>query len=127
MEAHMTDEIRKSTTLSPLDFLPGFGELGRKHLEAAAEMQRALLDSVQDLNRTWAARVQSEVTLASELADKLAAARSMADLAGAYQDCVSRQLELAAEDGRRMFADGEKLLKAGVRGFRNGFPAGLGS
>ncbi len=49
----MTHDIDKSTTPSALGFVPGLGEMGSKQLQAATEMQKAFLDAMEDLNRTW--------------------------------------------------------------------------
>ena len=77
---------------------------------------------MEEINRAWLTRAQSEVTLASELVGKLATSRSIPDAATACQECMSRQMEMLAEDSRRMLADGEKLMRAGARLFANGSP-----
>jgi hypothetical protein len=113
MEAHMSGDIRKSIPPSALDFVPGFGDLGRKQMEAAMEVQKEFLD----MGREWIARMQSEVTLVSELMNKLATARSGADATTACQECATRQLEMFAEDSRRVIENSEKLARAGARLF----------
>lgn len=119
--AHDTDKSMKSS--SP-GFVPGaFGEMGKKQMETAVEMQREFLDTMEQINRAWLARAQSEVTLASEFVGKLAAARSIPDAATVYQECMSRQMEILAEDSRRMAADGEKLMRIGTRMLANGSPS----
>ena len=97
--------------------------MGKKQMETAVEMQREFLDTMEQINRAWLARAQSEVTLASEFVGKLAAARSIPDAATVYQECMSRQMEILAEDSRRMAADGEKLMRIGTRMFANGSPS----
>jgi hypothetical protein len=63
------------------------------------------------MNRAWLARVQSGVTLASELAGKLATARTIPNAAAACQECMNRQMEMFVENSRQMFADSEKLMR----------------
>jgi hypothetical protein len=117
-EAYMTYVSNKSTNPSLPNFAPGaFGEMGKKQFEAALEMQKELLGAFEEINRAWVARAQSEVTLASEFVGKLATVRSIPDAATACQECMSRQMEMFAEDSRRMLADGEKLMRAGARLF----------
>jgi hypothetical protein len=126
MEAHMAD-TGKSTKSSAPSFVPAaFGEMGRKQFEAALEIQKELLGTFEEMNRAWLAGAQSEMTLASELVDKLATARTIPDAAAACQECMNRQMEMFAENGRRMFADSEKLMRASTRLFSNGSPT-LGS
>ena len=72
------------------------------------------------MNRAWLARAQSGVTLASELVGKLATARTIPDAAAACQECMNRQMEMFAENSRQMFAESEKLMRAGARLFTNG-------
>ena len=119
----MAYDADKSTRSSAPGFGPGaFGEMGKKQFEAAVEMQKEFLDTMEEINRAWLTRAQSEVALASELAGKLATSRSIPDAATACQECMSRQMEMLAEDSRRMLADGEKLMRAGARLFANGSP-----
>ncbi len=123
----MAYDSDKSTKSSAPSFVPAaFGEMGRKQFQAALEMQKELLSTFEGMNRAWRARAQSEVHLASEFIGKLAAVRSIPDAATACQECMTRQMEMFAEDGRRMFADSEKLMRAGTRLFSNGSP-GLSS
>jgi hypothetical protein len=123
MEAYMAYDTDKSTRSSVPGFGPeAFGEMGKKQFEAAVEMQKEFLDTMEEINRAWLTRAQSEVTLASELVGKLATSRSIPDAATACQECMSRQMEMLAEDSRRMLADGEKLMRAGARLFSNGSP-----
>jgi len=123
MEAYMA-EIGRSAKSSAPGFVPAaFGETGRKQFEAALEVQKELLGTLEEMNRAWLARAQSGVTLASELVGKLAMARTIPDAAAACQECMNRQMEMFAENSRQMFADSEKLMRAGARLFTNGSPA----
>jgi hypothetical protein len=115
----MADSFGKSMNWPGSTFTPGaFGEMGKKQ----AEMQKEFLDTLEEINRAWLARAQSGVTLASELVGKLAAARSVPEAAAVYQECMTKQMELLAEDGRRLVADSEKLMRVGARLFSNGSP-----
>ena len=92
----------------------------RRNGEETGGNAKEFLDTLEEINRAWMARAQSGVTLASELVGKLAAARSVPEAAAAYQECMTRHMELFAEDGRRMVADSEKLMRVGARLFSNG-------
>ncbi len=50
---------------------PPFMNWGQEQTDAAMALQKALLESCDQANRTWLARVQSEVSLWSDLANKL--------------------------------------------------------
>jgi hypothetical protein len=105
------------------DFMPqAFGEMFKKNFEALGAMQKELLEIIAGTNRAWLAHAQLETTLASEFFSKLAGARSAPDAAMACQDCMTRQLDLFAEDGQRLLADGEKLIRSGARLFSTASP-----
>jgi hypothetical protein len=104
-----------------MNWIPAaFDSMGRKQYEAAFAMQKELLDTFEQMNRAWFNRAQSEIDLAAEFIGKVAGTRSIPDMANACQECVSRQLEMLAEDSRRILEDGEKLLRAGTRHLSNG-------
>jgi Phasin protein len=120
----MTSTNDKAAPLTALSWIPEtFDNLGKMQYEAAFAMQRELLDTLEQMNRAWFARAQSEIDLAAEFIGKVAETRSIPDVATACQDCISRQLEMFAEDSRRMLADGEKLLRAGTRHLAEGTAA----
>jgi hypothetical protein len=97
-----------------------FAQMGGKPLEAFIGMQKQILDSFDEANRAWLSRTRLEAALAAELFNKLTAARSMSAVAAAYRECMNRQLDMLAEDGRRMLDDSKKLLKSSSGLFSNG-------
>ena len=112
----MAAQTDKSTQSSPWNFATGaFGDMARKQADAVMDVQKELFNRFEEMNRAWFSRVQSEANLASELVSKLATARSIPDAAAACQECMSRQLEMFAEDSKRMLLDSEKLVQAGAR------------
>ena len=56
-----------------------FATMGKKRIEDFVNMQTELFENLQEANRHWLERVQSEATLASEFATKLTATRSISD------------------------------------------------
>jgi len=84
-------------------------------------MQKELLDAYEQASRAWLARVKSEVDLWSELTTKLAGTRSVPDALGAYQECVAQRMQMAAEDGRRLSDDCQKVLQTITRSLSNGW------
>jgi hypothetical protein len=72
------------------------------------------------MNRQWFDRAQSEANLASELASKLTAARSIPDAMAAYQEWASQRFEMMAEDGKHLLADTQKLMEGATHLLPNG-------
>ena len=83
-----------------------FAAMGKRRFDELVAMQTERLERLQEANRDWFDRMQAEATLASEFSTKLAAARSVPEVATAYQEWGSRHMEMAAEDAKRMIAEG---------------------
>jgi Phasin protein len=97
--------------------------LGKKRMEAFVNAQTELLDEIQEANRRWMDRFQSEANLASEFASKLSGARSIPDAMAVSRDWATRYFQMLAEDGRHFADDTRKLMETGARMFANGGPA----
>src|SRR5215475_975893 len=99
-----------------------FLNMGKEHTEAMLGMQKDLLDAYEQASRAWLARVKSEVDLWSDLATKLAATRSAPEAMQAYQQCVAQRMQMAAEDGRRLSEECQKIMGKFGQSFTNGWP-----
>lgn len=97
-----------------------FLQLGKERTEAMFKMQKELLDEYEKASRAWVARVKSEVELWSELATKVTASRSIPEGLEAYRDCVSQRMQMAADDGRRLSEDGQKIIASVTKAVANG-------
>ena len=98
-------------------------KLGEGANRAMLSMQKELLDAYDQSSRAWLARVKTEVDLWSDLAKKLSATQSVPDVVGAYQQCVAQRMQMAAEDGRRLYDDCQKITQTITRSLSNGRPA----
>jgi hypothetical protein len=102
---------------------PELAAMGKKRLEEFVAMQTEQLEKLQEMNQSWFDRMQSEAALASEFTTKLTAARSLPEVAAVYQEWATRHMEMAAEDGKRFLADGQKLAETGARLLSNSWQA----
>jgi hypothetical protein len=89
---------------------PFFG-FGSVQTEAATALQKELLETYEKMSHAWLARVQSEVAMWSELATKLTATRSVPEALETYSKCASKRMQMAAEDGRRLFEEGRQITQ----------------
>ncbi len=113
-------ETRASATGSgPNMFAPNFAEAGQKQLDAWVEAQKKFLTTIDDMNKAWMARAQSEASLIQDFMGKVTSARSAPEVAAAWQECMSRQLAMLSEDGQRLMNTGLGAMKPGA-GFFNG-------
>jgi hypothetical protein len=112
----------KAEKSSPSNLIPPeIAAMGKKRLGDLSATQNELLEKLQDVNRSWFDRIQSEASLASEFVTKLTAARSIPETATIYQEWARRRMEMAAEDAKRLLADGQKFMETGVRLLSNGW------
>jgi hypothetical protein len=95
--------------------------------KAAAALQNAVLDAYEQAGRAWLDRVQSEVTLWSELATKLATTRSVSDAVEAYTKCMSQRIRLSLEDGQRLLNDSQQITQKITKALTNGATSRDGS
>jgi Phasin protein len=122
-EAH-TERVDKTAlfNLMPAEFTA----MGKKRVEEFTKAQTELLDKLQETNRKWFERMQSEANLASEFASRLTAVRSIPDAMIACQEWTSRRLEMMAEDGKHLLADCQKFTETGARLCSNGWASNRG-
>jgi len=86
-------------------------------------LQKEVLDAYEQASRNWLARVQSEVGLWSGLAAKLASTRSVPEALETCQKFVTQQMQIAAEDGRQLFEDCQKISGKIGRSLSGNWPA----
>jgi predicted phage tail protein len=97
--------------------------LGKKRMSDLMRVQAELLDELQESNRHWLDRIQSEANLASEFASKLSAARSMPDAMAVSRDWATQYFAMLAEDGKHLADDTRKFVERGARLFSGGVAA----
>jgi hypothetical protein len=120
-DVQSTDRAGKSEKSTDFRAFPvDLADTGKKQFESMIGVQKQFVETASEMNRAWIARAQSEANLVSDFIGKLASARSLPDVASAYQECMGRQLQIFAEDGRRLFDDSEKIMRASTRLFSNG-------
>jgi histidinol dehydrogenase len=88
---------------------------GRQRIEDFAGAQAQFWDRVQDSNRKWLARFQTEATITADFANKLTSAKSFTDAVNLLQNWTVKHLELATEDARRLLSDTQEIAAAGSR------------
>jgi hypothetical protein len=117
----LTDRMKSSSSSRPIP--SELAAMGQKRIEEFADWQAELLKTLQETNRRWLDRTQSEASLASTLASKMTAARSLPEVMAAYQDWTSRRFEMMAEDGKQLLADAQRFMETSARFMSNGWPA----
>jgi hypothetical protein len=90
---------------------------GQPPVEALFEAQSKLVDTLPAFSREWMSFAQAERDLSSDLLAKLTAARSIPESARAYQEWLSRRMDMFADETRSLLADTQKLVEVGARLF----------
>jgi hypothetical protein len=116
-----TQQVQKPAayTLVP----PEFASIGQKRIEEFTDVQAELLGKLEQSNKQWFERMQSEIHLNSELVSKLAGVRSFPAAAMACQEWSNRRLQMMAEDGKHLFSDAKSLMEMGARWLATGWRA----
>lgn len=109
---------KKSSAAEP-DFSIA-ARFGQQQAEAFLAMQRELYALAEEANRNWLSRAELERKLAAELVTSLTGAKTPADAADVYQEWMTRRMKLLAEDGQKLFDDGQKFVAAATRFLSNG-------
>jgi Phasin protein len=115
MSENETQADQAEPSASPNLIPPEFSAMGQKRLDELVAAQTHQFEKLAEIGRNWFERMQSEAALASELATKLTAARSVPEVATAYQEWGTRQMERAAEDAKRVFSEAQKLAESGAQ------------
>jgi Phasin protein len=97
-----------------------FAKLGEKQSEAMLAIQQELADVCEQISRAWLARLKAEGELWQGLASKMSAARSVPDAIAIYQACAAQRVQMAADDGRRLFEDSQKIMSTIARSMTQG-------
>ncbi len=98
-------------------------EWGQERTQAALALQKAILESYEQASRDWLARLQSEVNLWSDLANKLSATHSVPEGLEAYSKCVSQRMQMAADDGRRLVEQSQQITQKIAQSLGTGWVA----
>jgi vacuolar-type H+-ATPase subunit E/Vma4 len=87
-------------------------------------MQKELLDAYEQASRAWLDRVKSETEFWSDLARKVSTTRNPSEALAAYQESVAQRMQMAAEDGRRLFEECQKISEKLSRSLPKAWPTG---
>jgi Phasin protein len=98
--------------------------MGKQQVGAMMDVQKQLLQAVEEVNREWAARVKAETEFAAEFAGKLSAAQSIPETTAVCQEWMSRRMEMFAADSRRFVAETQKFMATAGRLMPKGWPGG---
>ena len=90
---------------------PPFIAMGQGLPEATAALQKELLESYGRIGRAWLDRVQSEVTLWSDVSRRLSSTSSPSEAVETYTKLVSQRMQMAAEDAQRLFNESQEIMQ----------------
>lgn len=103
---------------------PFFFNWDRDRGDAALNLQKTILESYEQASRMWLERLQSEIALWSDMANKLSTTKTIPEALEAYSKCVSQRMQMAADDGRKIFDEAQNVTQKVARSIGNGWPAG---
>ena len=95
---------------------------GQQQTETALNFQKAILESCEQASRAWVDRMQSEISLWSDLASKMSSTKSVLEAFETYTKCMSQRMQMAADDGRKLVEDAQQLTQKFAQSLGNGRP-----
>jgi hypothetical protein len=95
---------------------------GQHQTESALNLQKTILESCEQASRAWIDRMQSEISLWSDLASKLGSTKSMPEAFEAYTKCMSQRMQMAADDGRKLVEEAQQMTQKFAQSLGNGRP-----
>ena len=96
---------------------------GNERSEAAIALQKAVLESYEQASRVWLSRLQSEIELWSDLANKLGTSHSVPEALETYTKCVSQRMQMAVDDGRQLFEESQQVTQKIAKSLGAGWPS----
>jgi Phasin protein len=96
-----------------VDFIRQFDQ-AHEQAKSVFAAQKELLDTLEQINEHWFARVKSEAELATTMANRVASARSRPDMSSVCQDWLGRRMQRYVEDSNHVFDDVQKLIRTGA-------------
>jgi hypothetical protein len=106
----------RAESVTPFGLIPStFITMGRKQIHECVKAHSELLDRFQEVNRSWLDHLQSEADLYTEFASKVAAARSIPDVAALLLEWNKRHMETAQVDAKHVLADTQRIMEVGAR------------
>ncbi len=95
---------------------------GQHQTQAALDLQKAIVESCEHASRLWINRMQSEISLWSDLASKLSSTKSFPEALEAYTKCLSQRMQMAADDGRKLVEEAQQITQKFAQSVGNGRP-----
>jgi len=89
-------------------------------------VQKELMETYEEASRGWLARVQAEIALWSELSAKLSGSRSLPEVLDAYQKCAAQRVQMAAEDGKQLLQEYQRITQMITQSLSVGWRGGTG-
>ena len=111
---------KTATPNAAAQVLSEYGAVGKKTIEELGQLQSELFEIIKQSNQHWLDRTQTEAALASDLATKLTAARTIPDSTAACQEWAGRRIALATKDAEYVAAESRRLFETAARLFSNG-------
>jgi hypothetical protein len=113
---------KETTSTSKTGVSPDVVNWGQHQTETALNFQKAILESCEHASRAWIDRVQSEISLWSDLASKLSSTKSVPEVFEACSKCMSQRMQMAGDDGRKFVEEAQQITQKFAQSLGNGRP-----
>jgi len=94
--------------------------MGRKSIETFSTAQKEMLAALEQVNRDWWGHLTEEASLTSDFAQRVTKAKSIPDVAAAYQEMMTQRMTLLSKQGQKLLEDTQSFMNACARTMGNG-------
>ena len=101
-----------SNPILPNFMSPDVAGVGKRQFETMAEVQKEFLNALNKANRVWVDCFNEEATLTANFTKKVTTARSIPEVAAAYQEWASQQMELFSRQAKKILDETQDFTKA---------------
>jgi predicted acylesterase/phospholipase RssA len=108
-------------THSETRVLEHLADITTQNIETLAAIQKQLLDVLNKATHEWVTFLNKETELASNLSKKMTTAQSLPDATAAYQELISRQMELMRQQAKIIFENTQEFTKTSSLTEKQGF------
>ena len=95
---------------------------GQEQTEAALNLQKAVLECYEEASQAWLTRIQSEVSLWSDLFSNLSQTRTIPEATEIYAKGMAQRLKMAVDDGRMLVDESQHMAQKVTQALGTAWP-----
>jgi hypothetical protein len=96
---------------------------GQEQTQAALHVQKAILECFEEANHAWLARIQSEMSLWTDVFSNLSQTKTIPEAMNVYTKGVTQRIKMAVDDGRMLADESQHVTQKVMQALGATWPA----